>query len=73
MELYFSEECSVIRDYTYDIEPEEFLEWLDGREPNEKNLAKYIQTITPDNVSEDEYTLESNFENAEDFLEECHE
>lgn len=72
MEVYFNEEYNVTRNYIYDIEPEEFLEWLDGREPNEENLAKYIQTVSPYNVTDDEYMLESGFENADDFLEECY-
>lgn len=73
MEVYFSEEYNVTRNYIYDIEPEEFLEWLDGKEPTEENLAKYIQTaVSPYNVTDDEYMLESGFENADDFLEECY-
>lgn len=73
MEVYFNEEYNLTRNYIYDIEPEEFIEWLDGREPNEENLAKYIQTISPYSVSDDEYMIESGFENTEDFLEECYE
>lgn len=70
MEVYFNEEYNVTRNYIYDIEPEEFIEWLDGREPNEDNLAKYIRTISPFNVTDDEYMIESGFENLDDFLEE---
>lgn len=70
MEVYFNEEYNLTRNYIYDIEPEEFIEWLDGREPNEDNLLKYIRTISPFNVTDDEYMIESGFENAEDFLEE---
>lgn len=73
MEVCFNEEYNVTRNYIYDIEPEEFIEWLDGREPNEDNLIEYIRTIPPFNVTDDEYMIESGFENAEDFLEECYE
>lgn len=72
MEVYFKEEYELTRDYIYDIEPEEFLEWLGNREPNEENLVKYIQTISPDHVSDDETMLNYGFENADDFLEECY-
>lgn len=70
MEVYFNEEYNLTRNYIYDIEPEEFIEWLDGREPNEDNLLKYIRTISPFNVTNDGYMIESGFEDAEDFLEE---
>lgn len=70
MEVYFNEEYNVTRNYIYDIEPEEFIEWLDGRKPNEDNLVEYIRTISPFNVTDDEYMIESGFENLDDFLEE---
>lgn len=70
MEVYFNEEYNVTRNYIYDIEPEEFIEWLDGRKPNEDNLEEYIRTISPFNVTDDEYMIESRFENLDDFLEE---
>lgn len=70
MEVYFNEEYNVTRNYIYDIEPEEFLDWLNGREPNEDNLVEYIRTISPFNVTDDEYMIESGFENLDDFLEE---
>lgn len=71
MEVFFKEEYELTRDYIYDIEPEEFLEWLGDRKPNEENLAKYIRTINPDNVFDDETILNSYFENSDDFLNEC--
>lgn len=70
MEVYYTETYEVNRNYIYDIEPEEFLEWLNGREPNEENLAQYLQVIGPDNVEDDDSMIESYFENADDFLEE---
>lgn len=70
MEVYFNEEYNVTRNYIYDIEPEEFIEWLNGRKPNEDNLVEYIRTISPFNVTDDEYMIESGFENLDDFLEE---
>lgn len=70
MEIYYTETYEVNRNYIYDIEPEEFLEWLNGREPNEENLAQYLQVISPDNVEDDDSMIESYFENADDFLEE---
>lgn len=70
MEVYFNEEYNVTINYIYDIEPEEFIEWLDGRKPNEDNLVEYIRTISPFNVTDDEYMIESGFENLDDFLEE---
>lgn len=70
MEVYYTETYEVNRNYIYDIEPEEFLEWLNGREPNEENLAQYLQVISPDNVEDDDAMIESYFENADDFLEE---
>ena len=68
MEVYFNEEYNVTRNYIYDIEPEEFIEWLDGRKPNEDNLVEYIRTISPFNVTDD--MIESGFKNLDDFLEE---
>ena len=70
MEVYYTETYEVNRNYIYDIEPEEFLEWLNGREPNEENLVQYLQVISPDNIENDDAEIESYFENADDFLEE---
>nr|DAX08898.1 MAG TPA: hypothetical protein [Bacteriophage sp.] len=70
MEVYYTETYKVNRNYIYDIEPEEFLEWLNGREPNEENLVQYLQVISPDNIENDDAEIESYFENADDFLEE---
>lgn len=67
MEVYFNEEYNVTRNYIYDIEPEEFLDWLNGRKPNEDNLVEYIRTISPFNVTDDEYMIESGFENLDNF------
>lgn len=72
MEVYYTETYEVNRNYIYDIEPEEFLEWLNGREPSEENLKKYLQTISPWDVDDDDAMIESYFENADDFLEECY-
>lgn len=70
MEVYYTETYEVNRNYIYDIEPEEFLEWINGREPNEENLVQYLQVISPDNIENDDAEIESYFENADDFLEE---
>lgn len=72
MEVYYTETYEVNRNYIYDIEPEEFLEWLDGKEPTEENLKKYLQTISPWDVDDDSTMIEESFENADDFLEECY-
>ena len=70
MEVYYTETYEVNKNYIYDIEPEEFIEWLDDREPNEENLKKYLQTISPWDVDDDSAMIEEYFENADDFLEE---
>ena len=70
MEVYFDEEYNVTRNYIYDIEPGDFLNWLNGRKPNEDNLVEYIRTISPFDVTDDEYMIESGFKNLDDFLEE---
>lgn len=42
MELIFKETCEVQREYTIDIDAQDFIEWLDGEDPSESLLEEYI-------------------------------
>ena len=42
MELIFKETCEVKREYTIDIDAQDFIEWLDGEDPSESLLEEYI-------------------------------
>ena len=61
----------------HDIDPEEFIEWLDGDEPTEAALKEYIyENWNPEGISEDYYidTTECGFEDklqVHEFLNEC--
>lgn len=38
MELIFKETCEVKREYTIDIDAQDFIEWLDGEDPQRKPI-----------------------------------
>lgn len=73
MEVYFTERSEVTRTYTLDIEPEEFIDWLDGQEPSDELLYCYISSNKLDKEPSDEieYIIESGVDNPEEFLSCC--
>lgn len=73
MEVYFTERSEVTRTYTLDIEPEDFIDWLDGQEPSEELLYCYISSnkLDKEEYDEIEYIIESGVDNPEEFLSCC--
>lgn len=68
MELIFKETCEVQREYTIDIDAQDFIEWLD---PSESLLEEYIVSeVLPYEGPTDEIegTLTSEIIHADDFL-----
>lgn len=69
MELIFKETCEVKREYTIDIDAQDFIEWLDGEDPSEVLLEEYIVSeVLPYEEPTDEGTLASEIIHADDFL-----
>lgn len=71
MELIFKETCEVQREYTIDIDAQDFIEWLDGEDPSESLLEEYIVSeVLPYEGPTDEIegTLASEIIHADDFL-----
>lgn len=71
MELIFKETCEVEREYTIDIDAQDFIEWLDGEDPSESLLEEYIVSeVLPyeEPTDEIEGTLASEIIYADDFL-----
>lgn len=71
MELIFKETCEVQREYTIDIDAQDFIEWLDGEDPSESLLEEYIVSeVLPCEGPTDEIegTLTSEIIHADDFL-----
>lgn len=71
MELIFKETCEVQREYTIDIDAQDFIEWLDGEDPSESLLEEYIVSeVLPYEGPTDEIegTLTSEIIHANDFL-----
>lgn len=73
MEVYFTERSEVTRTYTLNIDPEEFMDWLDGQEPSDELLYCYITTskLKGEEYDETEYVIESGVNNPDEFLSCC--
>lgn len=71
MELIFKETCEVKREYTIDVDAQDFIEWLDGENPSKELLEEYIVSevlLFEEPIVEIEGTLASEIIHTDDFL-----
>lgn len=64
MQLTYTERSEIIRTYTINVDIEELCDFADGR-PITESLIQNFVSLEDAELSENEYTLESDYENRE--------